>query len=45
MRKGKYLVVAVPSVIVPSEQNFLIDPLHPDFRKLALEKSLPCPVN
>ena len=45
LRQGKYLVVAVPSVLVPTEQNYLIDPLHPDFRKLTLGKPLPYPVN
>lgn len=27
-------VLAVPSAVVPAEQNFLINPLHPDFRHI-----------
>jgi RES domain-containing protein len=30
MRKG-HLAVSVPSVIFPSERNYLINPKHPDF--------------
>ncbi len=29
-------VLRVPSTLVPSENNFLINPLHPDFRKLRI---------
>jgi RES domain-containing protein len=29
-------ILAVPSVIVPDETNFVLNPAHPDFRKLAI---------
>lgn len=29
-------VLRVPSTLVPGESNFLINPLHPDFSKLAI---------
>lgn len=29
-------ILIVPSVVVPSEHNFLINPLHQDFRKVAI---------
>lgn len=32
------LVLAVPSVVVPSEHNFLINPAHPDFDKMKIDK-------
>ncbi len=33
-RDGKTLLLAVPSVIVPDEINVLINPGHPEFRKI-----------
>jgi RES domain-containing protein len=32
----KSAVLAVPSVIVPQEQNFLLNPQHPDFQRIKL---------
>ena len=32
------VVLAVPSTIVPDEPNYLIDPAHPDFSSLILNK-------
>ncbi len=34
-------VLQVPSAIVPSESNYLLNPEHPDFRKLALDDPIP----
>ena len=31
-------VLAVPSAIIPAERNFLLNPLHPDFRKIRIGK-------
>ncbi len=31
-------VLTVPSVVVPVERNYLLNPAHPDFRKLAIGK-------
>lgn len=28
------VILAVPSVIIPTEQNFLLNPRHPDFKKI-----------
>jgi RES domain-containing protein len=36
LREAKYLAIAVPSVVVPSERNYLLNPLHPDFPKIKL---------
>lgn len=32
--RGKSLLLFVPSVLVPEESNILINPLHPEFRKI-----------
>ena len=31
LRAKRHAVLAVPSVVLPSEHNFLLDPTHPDF--------------
>lgn len=33
------VVLAVPSAVVPNETNFLINPLHPDSRKLIIGRA------
>lgn len=32
----KHLVLGIPSVIIPSEFNFILNPLHPDFEKVKI---------
>lgn len=39
--RARSLVLAVPSAIVPIELNYLINPGHPDFKKLKLGTPLP----
>jgi len=36
------VVLEVPSAVVPAETNFLLNPEHPEFRRLTLEKPRPC---
>jgi RES domain-containing protein len=38
---AKTVVLRVPSTLVPGESNFLINPMHTDFRKLKLSKPRP----
>lgn len=38
---GKTLMLRVPSVMVPGEHNFLINPLHADFRKVKAGRPRP----
>ena len=38
---GRSAVMRVPSTLVPGESNFLLNPRHPDFRKLRIGKALP----
>ncbi|MGA9798480.1 MAG: RES domain-containing protein [Terriglobales bacterium] len=37
---GSSAVLQVPSALVPGENNFLLNPAHPDFAKLSLGKPL-----
>jgi RES domain-containing protein len=37
---GEFAVLQVPSVMVPAESNFLLNPHHADFRKLRIGKSV-----
>ena len=36
IRKGETAVLQVPSVIIPEEYNFLLNPQHPQFYKLSI---------
>ena len=35
---GRSVALAVPSVLVPSEMNFLLNPKHPDFKKIKISQ-------
>jgi RES domain-containing protein len=41
VREGRSAVLAVPSVLVRSEINYLINPAHPDFAKIKISKPEP----
>lgn len=41
LRRGRSAVLEVPSAIVPSEMNYLLNPDHPDFRKIRLGRPQP----
>jgi RES domain-containing protein len=34
-------VLAVPSVVIPQENNYLLDPAHPDFKHIRINRSSP----
>jgi RES domain-containing protein len=34
-------VLSVPSVVIPSERNFIINPAHPDFARLTIHAAEP----
>jgi len=34
VRGGRTAVLSVPSVLVPQERNYLLNPDHPDFRRI-----------
>jgi RES domain-containing protein len=35
-RRSSSAVLAVPSSVIPSETNYLLNPLHPSFTKIAI---------
>jgi len=37
-RKRKAAVLSVPSAIVPRESNYLLNPLHPAFKRITISK-------
>lgn len=41
----KYLILQVPSVLVPEEYNFLINPLHPAVTEIRIAQILPFHLN
>lgn len=41
VKKARSAVLELPSVIIPSETNYLINPKHPDFRKIQIGKPVP----
>lgn len=41
VKKGSTLVLSVPSVLIPDELNYLINPAHRDFRRLRINKPAP----
>jgi RES domain-containing protein len=40
-RSGSTAILAVPSVVIPIEFNYLINPSHPDFVKLVIDSPQP----
>ena len=38
-RKRSTAVLALPSAIVPAESNYLLNPLHPDFKRIKIGKA------
>ncbi|HEX8678744.1 MAG TPA: RES family NAD+ phosphorylase [Chthoniobacterales bacterium] len=40
-KEARSAVLAVPSAIVPAETNYLINPAHPDFRRIKIGKPEP----
>ena len=37
VKAGRSAVLAVPSIIVPDERNYLLNPAHPDFTKIKID--------
>ena len=38
VKSGQSAILAVPSVIIPEEKNLLLNPKHPEFRKIKIHK-------
>ncbi len=41
VRRGRTAILAVPSVLVPGELNYLLNPGHPDFKKISIGRPQP----
>ena len=41
VRAGSSSVLQVPSALLPAESNFLLNPNHPDFKKLGIGEAIP----
>lgn len=41
LKQARHLVLQVPSVVVPEEQNFLINPLHPAMDEVKILDNMP----
>ncbi|HEX4585672.1 MAG TPA: RES domain-containing protein [Burkholderiaceae bacterium] len=41
LRAGRTAVLEVPSAIVPLEKNYVLNPGHPDFRRIRLGRAAP----
>jgi RES domain-containing protein len=41
IREGQYAVLQVPSALVNGDSNFLINPFHPDFKKIKITSQHP----
>jgi RES domain-containing protein len=39
LNSGQSAILRIPSVIVPSEDNYVLNPAHPDFPKIKIGKS------
>jgi RES domain-containing protein len=39
--KGSSAVMAVPSALIPTERNYLLNPKHRDFKRVRIGKSIP----
>ena len=41
LRGARTAVLEVPSAIVPSERNYLLNPLYPEFRRIRISRAMP----
>ena len=41
VKQARSAVLSLPSVVIPSETNYLLNPAHPDFRRIKFGKPAP----
>jgi RES domain-containing protein len=41
VREARSAILALPSAIIPGESNFLLNPAHPDFKKISIGRPGP----
>ena len=42
LKANQYLTIRIPSVVIPEEYNYLINPLHPGMRKVRVVEIKDC---
>src|SRR3954449_7625306 len=42
LKQNQYLIIRIPSVVIPEEYNYLINPLHPEIRKVRIVEVKDC---
>jgi RES domain-containing protein len=45
IKENKFLVLKIPSAIMPEESNYLLNPGHPDFEKVAVVYTRTIPID
>lgn len=45
LAQQKFAVLKIPSVVVPQEHNFVINPLHQNLDKIKISRALPLPLD
>jgi RES domain-containing protein len=45
IEKGETAILCIPSAIVPVENNYLINPIHPDFQRLVISPAETCSID
>lgn len=45
IRKGDHCILKVPSAVVPGDHNLLINPTHPDFKKIKIVNQTDFPLD
>lgn len=40
-RRGATAILAIPCAIIPEEENYVINPAHPDFKRLGIAAPKP----
>lgn len=40
-RAREYAVLSAPSAVIPIERNYLLNPLHPDFNSIVIQRPIP----
>lgn len=45
VRQSASAVLCVPSAVVPNEQNYLLNPTHPDFKKITIGEQIDLPAD
>jgi RES domain-containing protein len=45
VKENKFLVLRIPSAIMPEENNYLLNPAHPDFKKVTIVYNRTIPID